>query len=136
MKLLCLLFLSFSFLPAAAKKLSAEKVLLIRVDEIGVVTVNQDTVGADVLALYIQERLFKSFLGTGQMHNRIKLEKTSNGVADLVTEVIIKEINEAQKRALRQVCVEKFNKNFDGLEKRKQDKLKKQFPVLFQTIYS
>ncbi len=135
MKLLCLLLLSVSFLPAAATKVSAEKILLIRVDEIGVVTVNKDTVGADVLALYIQERLFKSFLGTGQMHSRIKLEKTSNSVADLVTEVIIKEINEAQKRALRQVCVEKFSKSFDGLEKRKQDKLKKQFPVLFQTNY-
>ena len=113
----------------------AEKILLVRVDEIGIVTVNHDTVGSDVLACYIQERLFKSYLGTGQMHKRIKFEKTTADVPDLVAEVIINEIKDAQKRALTEVSLEKHRKIFETLDKRKQDKLKKQFPVLFQTNY-
>ena len=113
----------------------AGKILLVRVDEIGIITVNHDTVGSDVLARYIQERLFKSYLGTGQMHKRIKFEKTTANVPDLITEVIINEIKDAQKRALTEISLEKYRKIFETLDKRKQDKLKKQFPVLFQTSY-
>ncbi|MEP6700264.1 MAG: hypothetical protein ABJA85_03075 [Bacteroidota bacterium] len=113
----------------------AEKILLVRVDEIGAITVNGDTVGSNILARYIQERLFKSYLGTGQMHARIKLEKVTADVTDLITEAIASEIKEAQKRALTEVCLEKYRKTFLSLEKRQQDKLKKLFPVLFQTDY-
>ena len=122
-------------LKASAGFRPADKILLIRVDEIGIITVNRDTVGSDVLARYIQERLFKSYLGTGQMHKRIKFEKTTANVPDLVAEVIINEIKDAQKRALTEVSLEKHRKMFETLDKRKQDKLKKQFPVLFQTNY-
>ena len=130
-----LLILIIASGKASAGFRPAEKILLVRVDEIGIVTVNHDTVDADVLARYIQERLFKSYLGTGQMHKRIKFEKTTADVPDLVTEVIINEIKDAQKRALTEVSLEKHRKMFETLDKKKQDKLKKQFPVLFQTNY-
>lgn len=104
------------------------------VDETGTVTVGRDTVNADNLARYVQERLFKSYMGTGQMHDQIVLKKKTDDVPDMVTEVILKEIQEGQKRALTELSLQKYRKTFDGLEKKKQDKLKKQFPVLFQAI--
>ena len=113
----------------------SEKILLVTVDETGNIKVNNDPVGSDYLANYIQERLFKSYMGTGEMHSRIKLEKLSVSVPDLVTEIVVKEIKDGQKKALVSVCLLKYNKLFDGLDKKKQDKLLKQFPVLFQTDY-
>ncbi|MEQ1675150.1 MAG: hypothetical protein ABL876_00535 [Chitinophagaceae bacterium] len=113
----------------------AAKVLLVTVDETGTVTVGRDTVNADNLARYVQERLFKSYMGTGQMHDQIILKKKTDDVPDMVTEVILKEIQEGQKRALTELSLQKYRKTFDGLDKKKQGKLKKQFPVLFQAKF-
>ena len=108
---------------------------MVTVDEIGSIAVNHDQVSSDVLATYIQERLFKSYMGTGEMHDRIKLEKTDSKVPDLITEVVIKEIKEGQKKALTSLCLLKHKKYFSDLDKKKQEKLQKQFPVLFQTDF-
>lgn len=121
-------FLSFS----AGEKNSAEKILLVQIDDIGIISVNRDTISSDILARYIQERLFKSYLGTGKMHSRIKLEKMNENVPDMVTAVIVNEIKDGQKRALTEVSLQKYRRTYDGLEKKQQEKLKKLFPVLFQ----
>ena len=76
----------------------SEKILLVTIDETGSIKVNNDPVGSDLLANYIQERLFKSYMGTGEMHSRIKLEKLSASVPDLVTEIVVKEIKDGQKK--------------------------------------
>jgi hypothetical protein len=114
---------------------TAEKILLIQVDEIGLIKVGRDTVGSDQLARYIQERLFKSYMGTGQMHDRIKLEKTEATVPEPVMEVILNEIKEGQRRALGEYCVLKYRKGFEALDSGKQSRIKKKFPVLFQQTY-
>jgi hypothetical protein len=116
-------------------KLPPEKILQIKVDETGLISVGRDTMIADDLARYVQQRLFKSYAGTGEMHDKIKLEKTSIDVPDVIIKVIVKEIQEGQRRALVELCLLKYNKLFDNIDKRKQDKLRKQFPVLFQTDY-
>lgn len=112
-----------------------EKILLVTVDETGNIKVNQDPVGSDDLANYIQERLFKSYTGTGKMHSNIKLMKLSNKVPDMVTQVVTNEIKDGQKKALVQVCLLRYNKLFDSLDKKKQEKMLKLFPVLFQTDF-
>ena len=117
-------------------KLPPEKILHIKVDEAGTISVGRDTLLADDLARYVQQRLFKSYISTGEMHSKIKLERISNDVPDMVVEVVIKEIQEGQRRALTELCIFRYKKLFDNIEKRKQDKLRKQFPVLFQTDYS
>jgi len=119
----------------AGKPLPGEKILLVRVDEIGLIMVGRDTVGSDQLARYIQERLFKSYMGTGQMHDRIRLEKGDDSTPEQVMEVVTKEIKEGQRKALQELCLEKFRKTFEMLDKKKQAKLQKQFPVLFQQQY-
>lgn len=137
MRLLLFILAVTAFQTSSASGIiPAEKILLVQVTEIGVITVNRDTIGSDNLAIYIQERLFKSYLGTGKMHSRIKLQKTTTNVPDMVTEVIIKEIKDAQRRALIELSLQKYNRTFDNLEERRKDKLKKMFPVLFQEIFT
>jgi hypothetical protein len=123
-------FCQFSSLAAPA-----EKILLVKVDEIGLVSVGRDNVGADNLARYIQERLFKSYMGTGQMHDKIRLEKTDAEIPEPVMEVVITEIKLGQRRALTDLCLQKFSKTFEELDRKKQGRLKKQFPVLFQETF-
>jgi len=133
--LLLLLAILPSLNVSASNKMPAEKILQVTVNEMGTVTVGRDTVNADDLAKYIQERLFKSYMGTGQMHSKIKFVKANDNVPDMVSEVILKEIQNGQQRALTELCLQKYKNFFDKIEKRKQDKLKKQFPVLFQSNF-
>lgn len=133
--LLLLLAILPSLNVSASNKMPAEKILQVTVNEMGTVTVGRDTVNADDLAKYIQERLFKSYMGTGQMHSKIKFVKANDNVPDMVSEVILKEIQNGQQRALTELCLQKYKNFFDKIEKRKQDKLKKQFPVLFQNNF-
>lgn len=118
----------------AGNSIPAEKILSISVDESGTISVGRDTVSSDNLAKYIQERLFKSFMGTGHMHDRIVLIKKTD-VPEVVMEVIVKEIQEGQRRALVELCLQKFKRTFDNIEGKQQDRLRKQYPVLFQTSY-
>lgn len=136
MRLLLLLLTCFSW-PAshAAKKITADKVLVVTVHETGTIIVGRDTVSADNLARYVQERLFKSFMGTGKMHDHIKLVKATDAVPDMVTTVVVEEIQSGQRKALQEISLQKYRKKFDTLDVKKQGKLKKQFPVLFQARF-
>lgn len=137
MRLLLLFFtiLSIDMPLHASTRLPAEKTLLVSVDESGTIRVGRDTVSSDDLARYIQERLFKSYTGTGNMHDKIKFSVASDNVPGIVVDVVLKEIQEGQRRALTELCLEKYSDHFEKIDKRKQDKLRKQFPVLFQTDY-
>lgn len=112
------------------------KVLLVKVDEIGLVTVGRDTVGSDHLARYIQERLFKSYLGTGQMYDLIRFEKADTYVPEELSQVVIREIRTGQEKALQVLCLQKFRKTYEMLDHKKKQKLQKQFPVLFQDQFT
>lgn len=115
---------------------TSEKVLFVKVDDFGMITVAGDTVSAEHVARYVQERLFKSYMGTGQMYDRIQLEKLYGGAPGEVMEMLVKEIKDGQFKALQQLCLQKFNKTYAMLDSKKQDRLKKQFPVLFQEIHN
>jgi len=45
-------------------------------------------------------------------------------------------VHEGQLAALNAICLEKFKNRYDDLDSKKKEKLKKQYPVLFQTEYS
>lgn len=113
-----------------------EKVLLVQVESSGLIRVGRDTVGIDNIARYIQDRLFKSYMGTGLMQDRIRLEKSDPDIPDLVLEVVLNEIKSGQQRALRELCMQKYRKYFEVLDKKKQAKLRKQYPVLFQSNFT
>lgn len=128
--------MSVAIFLSAKRLVVADKILLVQVNEIGIITVNNDTVGSDLLARYIQERLFKSYLGTGKMYSRIILHKADDNVPDIVTAVVIKEIKDAQQKALTEVSLQKYNRSFNSLEERRKEKIKKLFPVLFQDTFN
>jgi hypothetical protein len=133
-----LIFLSFTFLfvnkKANASTSLAGKIITVKVNTAGIISVGRDTISSDDLALYIRERLFKSYTGTGKMYDGIKLVKDGEP-ENVVFEIVRKEITNGQKKALTELCLEKYKRLFEDISSRQQDKLKKNFPVLFQTTY-
>ena len=132
--------LSFAVLFCFAKSVNAtdsfaEKIITVKVNTSGIVTIGRDTVSSDDIASYIRERLFKSYTGTGKMYDAIKLVIDGQPEA-VVLEVVLKEIAKGQKKALTELCIEKYKKVFEDISPRQQDKLKKNFKVLFQDSYS
>lgn len=137
MRLLLLVLAALFVTGARAGDLTPpDKVLLVKVDDIGLILVGRDTVGSDQLARYVQERLFKSYMGTGQMHDMIRFEKTAAGIPEEVADVVIREIKNGQEKALQGLCLQKYRKTFEMLDAKKQARLKKQFPVLFQDNFT
>ena len=119
---------------AKASNSFAEKIITVKVNTSGIVTIGRDTVSSDGIAAYIRDRLFKSYTGTGKMYDAIKLVIDGEPQA-VVMEVILKEIARGQKKALNELCIEKYKKLFDDISARQQEKLKKNFKVLFQESY-
>jgi len=58
---------------AKASNSFAEKIITVKVNTSGIVTIGRDTVSSDGIAAYIRDRLFKSYTGTGKMYDAIKL---------------------------------------------------------------
>lgn len=133
-----LLFTLFACLHVALSSFTAgngsfdEKILLIRADAGGTVFIGRDTLAPDGIGRYVQERLFKSYLGTGKMHDRIVIQWIEDGVTETAKQSVINGIKEGMSRALTDICLQKHEKKYDALDTKKQEKLKKQFPVLFQ----
>jgi hypothetical protein len=113
----------------------AEKIITIKVNTSGIISVGRDTITSDDLAMYIRERLFKSYTGTGKMYDGIKLVKDGEPQI-IVFDIVVKEIAKGQQKALNELCLEKYKRLFENISGRQQEKLKKNFPVLFQTDYS
>ena len=132
-------FLFFILLLLANKKVnastpSADKIITVKVNTAGIIYIGRDTISSDELALYIRQRLFKSYTGTGKMYDAIKLVKDGEP-ENVVFEIVRKEIASGQKKALNELCLEKYKQLFEDISSRQQQKLKKNFPVLFQTTY-
>lgn len=118
---------------ASATGSFAEKIITVKVNTSGMITIGRDTVSSDDIAAYIRERLFKSYTGTGKMYDAIKLVIDGEPQA-VVMEVVLKEIARGQKKALTELCIEKYKKVFEDISARQQAKLKKNFKVLFITV--
>lgn len=134
-----LLFLFLSIFGStqanAPLELSAKKILLLKVDSTGIIIVGNDSLNSYSLATYIYDRLYGSFKGTGRMHNKIKLETENSNIPDKIIEAISNAIMEGQKRALTNLSIQKYSDQFENISTRRQDKLRKKFPVLFQTDF-
>jgi hypothetical protein len=113
----------------------ADKIITVKINSSGIVTIGRDTVGSDDIAAYIRERLFKSYTGTGKMYDAIRLVIDGEPQA-VVMEVVLKEIAKGQKKALTELCIEKYKKLFEDISSRQQAKIRKNFKVLFQQSYS
>ena len=127
-------FLIINLQKTSAATLPTEKVITVNVNGSGIITVGRDTISSDDLAMYIRQRLFKSYTGTGKMYDAVKL--SINGEPKTaVLEVIKKEIASGLKKTLNELCLEKYKKLYEDLSTRQQSKLKKNFKVLFESSY-
>lgn len=116
------------------QKNKPQKIITVSVNEKGWVMIGKDTLTIDQLTDELQKRLWKSYLGTGEMFDAIRVE--SSGQTPAVIQKSVKDaIKEAQRKALIDISVQKHQRRFEDLNSRQQRKIKKQFPVLFQTSY-
>ncbi|HPG10626.1 MAG TPA: hypothetical protein PLU37_03785 [Chitinophagaceae bacterium] len=130
-----LIFIGKDLLAKSADDLTAEKIIELTVDRSGIIHTGRDTITTDDLPRYIQERLFKSYAGTGKMYDAIHLRSGDGGPDATTLETIIKKIREGQERALNELCLQKYKKTYGAIDEKKKEKIKKQFPVLFQLDY-
>jgi hypothetical protein len=93
-----------------------------------------DTLELNELAGVLQDRLFKSYSGTGKMPSSIKLE-FSGAVAAHLRSSVTTEIKKAQENALSDLSLHLHKKKYDGLTSKQQEKIKRKFPVLFQSDF-
>ena len=113
-------------------KIAGEKILEFSINGAGKIISMGDTLAADKIVHYVQERLFKSWIG-GKMYSRIRV---INSASDEITkDLLIKEIQEGQRQALIAVCLESFRRRYENLDPKKQEKLRLNYPALFQTEY-
>jgi len=113
---------------------SPVKIITITVNEAGQVFMGRDTLSLDHLAAELQNRLWKNYMGTGKMYDSIHLQFTGEVVMEIRGSAM-DAIREAQKKTLISICLEKHKKLFEDITGRQQDKIRKQFPVLFQQKY-
>jgi len=134
------IFLSFmcvGFVSLAHGKqvsnLPIQKVIKIRVQPNGTIYMDTDTLYAETLAKTLQQRLWKSYTGTGKMY--LKIEIVFEGEVLMGTRgSVLDAIKQAQEKALTEVCLQKYRKTFEGLSENQKAKMRKNFPVLFQEI--
>ena len=131
------LFSTFTvFASPPAKNNMAYKVILLKINDAGLITDGLDSIALTDVAQYIRERLFKNYSGTGKMYDKIRIEKRGEHVTESSIEALVKEIKAGQKLALAEFCLHRYKKTFDELDKKQQQRLEKRYPVLFQSSFT
>lgn len=126
----------FAFLLLGMKQafpVPQQKILTVAVDKNGEIFMGRDTLSLDQLPGEIQQRLFKSYLGTGKMYDQIQFQRVGD-VLPAIIHATTEAIKEGQTKALREYCISKYSSSFERLNNNQQNKVKKNFPVLFQDL--
>ena len=132
-RFILLLILLSSAAIAGATASPAKKHLDIKVISSGAVYMWPDTINSIELSAVVQERLWKSYLGTGKMYDDIRITYET-GVNENQKAAALKAIKEGQAKALIDICLQKNKKRYEELSPRQQKKIRHQFPVLFQNF--
>ena len=114
-------------------KLREEKIITITVNQYSQVFIGRDTLTISDLSKELENRLWRNYLGTGKTYDRIKLNFTKD-VSQPTRLATVAAIKSAQKNVLKEISLEKHKKLFEDLAPDKQEKMRKQFPVLFQQV--
>jgi hypothetical protein len=134
--LLALLFIAGEKAAIAAPPtISPEKILIVRVNPKGQALMGRDTLNMEGLTKEIKERLWKSFLGTGKMPNKIALQFEGDVLMG-TRGAAIEAIRKGQEQAMTEVSIQKYKRKFEDIGSRRQSKMKSQYPVLFQDNFS
>lgn len=126
----------FAFLLLGIKQafpVPQQKILTVSVDNNGQIFMGRDTLSLDRLPYEIQQRLFKSYLGTGKMYDQIQFQRVGE-VLPTIIHATTEAIKVGQEKALREYCVSKYSSSFERLNSNQQNKVRRQYPVLFQEL--
>ena len=113
---------------------SPTRTITITIDADGFAYIGRDTINIDKLAAELQQRLWKSWLGTGKMFDSIRII-FSGEVLMGVRGSALDAIKEGQDRALKEICIQQYKRTYERLTSSQRRKVKKQFPVLFQELH-
>ena len=108
-----------------------QEIILISVHSQNEAIIGKDTFDMEDLSHELQQRFWKSYLGTGKIPIKLKVQYDATPTA-FEQNAIIDAIKKAQQNALTELCLQLHKKTFDELSERQQDKIKRQYPVLFQ----
>lgn len=108
-----------------------QEIILISVQSHNEAMIGKDTFDMEGLTHELQQRFWKSYLGTGKIPIELKVHYDNNPTAT-EQKSVTDAIKKAQQNALIELCLQLHKKTFDELSERQQDKIKKRFPVLFQ----
>ena len=114
--------------------LNAQKNLTIQVNVKGDVTIDRITLLNADLAKEVQQRLWRSYMSNGKMLNTIILH-LDNGMNEEIKNEVMFAIKTGQEKTLTVLSLHKYKKRFEDIGTGKQDKIRKRFPVLFQSTY-
>jgi len=129
-RLVVWIFLLTPFISQSADPFQ-QKTLIINVDVKGQVSIDRIKIETEDLPRELQQRLWRSFVGNGKMPQAIKLQFESE-LPPESTKTIFEAVKQGQQRTLNILSLHKYKNKFENINSRKQDKIKKQFPVLFQ----
>lgn len=132
--LLLLILTSIINVLAIAGETPFQKTVTIHVNEKGQVTIDRVTMYTDDLAKEVQQRLWRSYMSTGKMVSAINLS-FDEAVSNETRNEVLFSIKTAQEKTLTVLSLHKHKKRFENISNSKQEKIRKQFPVLFQRDY-
>ena len=121
--------LCFFLLISAA--VFSQKTITLRVAPDQQLTIDGITVYKDNLPKELQQRLWRSYMSNGKMPATIYINNENQTNQDIHTEINAA-IKEAQEKTLTVLSLHKHKKRFDDISTQKKEKIRKQFPVLFQ----
>ena len=111
-----------------------QKSVTIHVNEKGQVLIDRVILYTDDLAKEVQQRLWRSYMSNGKMVSTILLSFDQAVNTETRSEVLYS-IRTAQDKTLTVLSLHKHKKRFENIGTSRQDKIRKQFPVLFQRDY-
>lgn len=112
-----------------------QKTIEIAVDAKGKAMIGKDSFDMEGLSHELQQRFWKSYLGTGKMQDRVQLKFIGN-VPTTFRNDALAAIKKAQQDALIDLCLQLHKKKFEDLSPKQQQKIKTKYPILFQQNFT
>ena len=132
--LISLLYFTYSTPTETSSTLTFQRTVTIKVEGNNRIQIDGLTVYIEDLPREVQQRLWRSYMSNGKMLRSIHLELEGT-VPDELQKNVISAIREGQAKTRTMLSLHKHKKKFEDISSSKQDKIRKQFPVLFQSDY-
>ena len=133
----CLQLLTIFFLyagnPISIEQLTQQKTISIQADQKGELWIDRVKIQRERLANELEQRLWRGYITSSIMVKNIQL--IVEGSPNPAFEQELKDaIKKGQERTLAILSLHKYGKRFEDIGNSKQERLRKQFPVLFQEV--